>query len=271
MPNYSIPTMLREHIKTQALKLANRSHALAMSNFPLNVQDLQYNCAALTADQVNTLRQLDSDGVRTIEHHKQLRLAFIRENLPELRRGVVLHLQLPEWIVVGRGTQWGIGTTKFQIDENHYIVPDMNQLAPSLRAALVTWINQALRQHRLFEITSYMLDQALDHKYTPTTSHLHAFWPALTTLVDPTTAFGRNNKDQVARWQERFRNPTRSLRAYRPNADVYNKFAKFILAADTVLAAGMVLPDVHKQKTDIAVSIEHWERIAGDPTFPLPD
>ena len=271
MPNYSIPTMLRDHIKANALKLACRPLNLALSNFPLNVQDLQYNCAALTVEQVNTMRRLESEGVRTIEHHRQLRLAFIRENLPELRRGVVLNIQLPEWIVVGRGTQWGVSTTKFDPDENHYIVPDLAQLDPGLRKNLSTWIDRALRQVRLFEITEYMVGQALDHQYTPTTSHLHAFWPTLTTLVDPSMAYGHNNKNQVQRWQDRFRNPTRSLRAYKPDADVYNKFAKFILAADTVLAAGLVLPDTLHKRENIHALIEHWERLPGDPTFPLPD
>ena len=272
MPNYNIPTRLRDMLKRNALKLAARPLALAMKDFPLTTTQLQYHCSALTGEQVDTLRRLDGDGVRTIEHHRRLRLAFIRDNLPELRRGVVVMIQLPEWIVVGKRTQWGITTTSFKPDESHYIVPSLAWADAKDRRALVTWINQALRQVRLYEITDYMVGTALDEKHTPTTSHLHAFWPVLTKLVESEHVHGRQY-EQEAIWRGRFRNPTRSLKAYQPDTDVKNKYAPLIRAADTMIAAGMVLPETvtgldHSQ---VVATIEHWERIPGDPTFPLPD
>jgi hypothetical protein len=274
MPNYNIPQGLRDHITQNGLRLANRAVNLALGDFPLTTAQIQYHCAALTQDQVNILRRLDGEGVRTIEHHRQLRLAFIRDSLPELRRGVVLMLQLPEWVVVGRGTQWGISTTKFEADESHYIVPSLSELDARSRKDLITWIDRALRQVRLFEITDYCLKYVLEQERTPTTSHLHAFWPTLTTLVEPdqlTHTYGRGGKNSAARWQDRFRNPTRSLRAYQPDTDVKNKVAKLLVAADTMLAAGRVLPDYSPPGNTIRVQIEHWERLAGDPVFPLPE
>jgi hypothetical protein len=271
MPNYNIPDALRKHITDNALKLANRPLQLALNNFPLTVAQLQYHCAALTEEQVDTLRRLDGEGVRTIEHHTQLRLAFIRDNLPELRRGVVLSLQLPEWIVVGKGTQWGIGTTKFKPDENHYIVPDLARLDGKSRKELVTWIERALRQVRLYEITDYMVTQALLTEHSPTTSHLHALWPTLTTLEDPTLMTYQSYKQQATRWQDRFRNPTRRITPYKPDEAVRNKFSKLILAADTMISAGMILPDTNYNTRVVRAGIEHWERLPGDPTFPLPD
>ena len=260
MPNWKIPHHLRDVIKAHALALAQRPLDLALREFPLTVAQLQYHCSALTAEQVDTLRRLDSEGVRTIEHHRQLRLAFIRETIPALRRGVVVMLQLPEWIVVGKGTQWGIATTEFKPDENHYIVPQLTQLDTDSRRELVTWINRALRQVRLYEITNYMVEQALLNEHTPTTSHMHALWPTLTTMMNNNT-----------HWQERFRNPTRSLKAYKPDADVKNKFEPLIRAADTMIAAGLMLPDSRPDRSRVQAQIEHWERIPGDPTFPLPE
>ena len=274
MPNYSIPSQLRDHIKLNALRRASRPLHLALANFPLNTAEIQYHCTGLTEEQVDTLRRLDSEGVRTIEHHNQLRLAFLRENVPELRRGVVLALQLPEWVVVGKGTQWGISTTKFQPDENHYIVPMLDGLQPSSRKDLVAWINQALRQVRLYEITEYCVEYVMRHEITPTTSHLHAFWPTLTTLVDPDLlnhSHGRGGKNQAVRWQDRFRNPTKSLKSYQPDIDLKNKLAKLITAADTMIAAGLVLPDYVPPRGLVRVQFEHWERIQGDLVFPLPD
>lgn len=271
MPNYNIPNSLRQHILNNAMRLANRPLNLALSDFPLTTAELQYHCSALNAEQVDTLRRLDAEGVRTIEHHTQLRLAFIRENLPEIRRGVVLNLQLPEWIVVGKGTQWGISTTKFDPDENHYIVPNVSTLDPTSRIDLVSWIHRALRQVRLYEITSYMVGKALEEELSPTTSHLHALWPMLTTLVDADQVTRYRHKEQAVRWQDRFRNPTRRITPYKPDEAVVNKFSKLILAADTMLSAGMILPDTHPQRGQVRAMIEHWERLSGDPTFPLPD
>lgn len=270
MPNYSIPAQLREHLRMRALSLANKPLTLALRGFPLTTAEVQYHCAALTEDQVNTLRRLVDEGVRTIERHVNLRLAFIRDAMPELRRGVVVDIRLPEYIHVGRGTQWSIPTTKFNMSENHYIVPDLANLQTSSRKDLGAWIDRALRQVRLYEITEYCVTQLLLEKYSPTTSHLHVLWPTLTTLVDINVHPHSLAKHKL--WQDRFRNPTRSLRQYHPDIDVKNKFSKLIMAADTMITAGMMLPDpVSPPRGVIHASIEHWERLRGDPTFPLAD
>ncbi len=271
MPNYSIPESLRQHIRNQAVKLATRPLELALRNFPLDMAAIQDHCTALTQEQIATMRELSEQGVRTIEQHTQLRLAFIRNvNMPELRRSVVVELRLPASVFVGRGTQWGIATTKFKDDEKHYIVPELVDLNPELRSELVSWIDKALRQTRLYEITDYCVNAIMDEKLSPTTSHLHAVWPTLTTLVDPSEVFVRS-RERVEVWRERFRNPTKSLRAYQPHIHVKQKFAKLITAADTMLSAGRIFGEVQDRRRVIHATIEHWERIAGDPTFPLPD
>ena len=277
MPNYKISLAVREHISKNAMHLAMRPLMNALTNFPLTTAEVQYHCVALNDEQVGTLQRLKTEGVETIERHRQIRLALVRDTIPELRRGVVLAVHLPEPIFVGRATQYGIPATKFRPDENHYIVPDLANLDATSRRALVVWVERALRQVRLFEITDYCVKKVLED-HAPTASHLHAIWPTLTTLVNLANAgphvshrrrFGRTTPDVSTSWQEKFRNPTRSLKQYQPDSDVRNKFAKLITASDTMIVAGQFLRDMPYRRDVINVNIEHWERLEGDLTFPL--
>ena len=273
MPNYVISRKISEHIKERAVSFANRALHLALQDFPLTTAQIQYGGVMLTEEQVDTLRRLDSEGVRTIEHHRQVRLALLHEkDFPELRRSVVLMLQLPEWIVVGRGTQWGISTTKFDASENHYLVPAFGNLDGHERKQLITWVNSALRQTRLYEIVRNCVAEVLE-KYAPTSAHLHALWPTLTTLVDPGITNCSRDRKVLGDWAQRFRNPTRTLKRYQPEPRVLTTYTGLIQAADVAILAGMMLPPPTTNPTQIIATIEHWERLSGDPTFPtvLPD
>ena len=270
MPNYVLSQKIRQHIKTQATVYAQRAMQLALQDFPLTTAQVQYGGAMLTEEQVNVLRRLDGEGVRTIEHHRQVRLALLHENFPELRRAVVLNLQLPEWIVVGRGTQWGISTTKFDASENHYLVPRFDNISVGERKSFITWVNQALRQVRLFEIVTCTLTEVFDNpEIVPTTSHLHVLWPMLATMVDPARSGWPQEREMLEMWVQRLRNPTRSFKRYAPEPRIVKAYGALMTAADVQIAAGMMLPPIVADRSQIQVLFEHWERLPGDPTFPV--
>jgi hypothetical protein len=263
MPNWPISDTVRSYIASQALILAKRPLDYALADFPLTTAQVQ--SIVLPAEQISTMRRLESQGVRTIEHHRQVRLAFLREKFPELKRGAVVSLQLPEWIYVGRGTNWGIDTTKFKMDESHYIVPDMDELDPRDRRELVVWITRAVRQKRLWQIVDKVVPDVL-RNHAATAAHLHAFWPMLTTLV---TNVNNGYPKTLKAWEERFKNPTRSLRAYQPDPQTYEKYRKVIQAADAVITAGKILDSYVTDRKLIQADIEHWESRDGDLVFPL--
>jgi hypothetical protein len=278
MPNWPLATRIRNHVQAVGLRYAMRPMDLARADFPLSVGEIQDHLTGLTQDQIAMLRRLDAEGVKTIEHHRELRLAFLREKFPELRRALVLHLRVPQSVFVGRGTQWNISTTKFDINENHYLVPDpdLTGMSPELRARLIPWLEGFLRQRRLFEITENVLGELIvnDEKIIPTAAHLHAFWPLATTLVDPSRENYPSDREYLAKWVARFQAPTRSLKPYKPDPDVKNKWAKLILAAESQIVAGRMLPSAvsaFNLREDIVPAIEHWERLQGDVTFPLPE
>jgi hypothetical protein len=257
MPNYRIPEDIRQHIISRASNLALQPEFYALDGFPLSMAQVQDHCAGLTPEQAADIQRLHQQGVRTIERYRDLRLAFLREQLPGLRRSVVCHLRVPSFIFVGRATHYSVSTTTYDPDASHYIVPRVAELTAETRAALVQYLNTAVRQHRLREIVDSIVPALLEK--APTTSHVHALWPLLTTLV----------ADNHFSWRERFRNPTRSLKAYQPDPETRSLYGPYMEAAETVILAGLLL-DLWEPKGNVIVTrIEHWERRPGDTVFPL--
>jgi hypothetical protein len=269
VPNYAIPSFIREHLKTRALNLSATPLSYALADFPLTTAQVQY--LVTPADQVSRMRQLISEGIQTIERHAQIRVAFLRDRLPGLKRSIVLSMQLPERIVVGKSTQWHVPLTKFDVSEGHYLVPDNTTLDKDDRESLVRWLERALRQQRLYEITEACVkDLLMNAQMSPTSSHLRALWPTLCKLVEVPTGGYRTDIDRTKLWQERFRNPTRSLRSYQPSPEVKDRYAKLLVAADMAISAGLVMDAYQQPAGVIHCDIEHWERLPGDIRFPLP-
>lgn len=268
MPNWPMSESVRTYIRQRATLLSDRVLRYSLADFPLTVEQLQ--SIVLPAEQLAAMKKLVSEGVRTIEKHKQIRIALLRDHLPELNRAAVLQLWLPEQIFVGRGTQYGISTTKFSVTENHYLVPRFDQLDDLTRSQLVAWTAQAVRQTRLHVIVHQTVSEVTESRWmelVPTAAHAHAFWPMLTTL---TTKLPNMQHDHVAdMWTPRFANPTRSLRAYQPDAAEVTRYQKVILACDSVLAAGKILSPYKAPDKTITVQVEHWEPRDGDISFPL--
>lgn len=271
MPNYKLSSPVRNHIRDRANALAQRSLDYALADFPLTTMQIQY--AVLDEATVNTMRRLIQQfEIRTIERHNQVRVTFLRSVLPELRQGVVVVLQLPEWIVVRRGTLWRLGSYTFDPQDHHYLSPDLTRLDAGDRERLVTWLARVTRQQRLFQITTHTVQSIIDDdRLTPTVAHLHALWPMLCGLVDvvdpaPDTKAHRKRRRaaQHTDWRDRMRNPPARLKPYLPAPDVREKFATLIRASDVMLTAGSVLqPYVHEQGI-IKATVEHVEYLEGD-------
>jgi hypothetical protein len=268
MPNFHIPEMIRDHLMRCVQNLANRPVHLALGTFPLTVEQIQGS--VLSQTQIDRMTQLSEEGIQTIEKHSELRLALLRDsNLPGIRRSTVVYLSLPKSIFVGRATMYSISTTKFDVNENHYLIPDFSNLHDTAREELCAWVDKCVRQERLRKIVIYCAAQVL-REHAQTTSHLHALWPELATLVDPDdpTVY-THQKAQYRKWVERMRNPVRrNLAAYKPAPEVKERFGRMIQAANVHLAAGMVLNDYAWKRGQIRSFIEHWEHLDGDLHLP---
>ncbi len=274
MPNWPISMAAKAYLRRRSMELSKRALDYANGDFPLTVGQIQF--AVMPEERVKTMRRLVSEGVKTIERHRVLRLAFLREKFPELRRGAVIHVELPEWIVVDRSTSYGMHTTKFDMDDTHYLVPDFSLNGPTReldqdqRAELITWINRCIRQKRLHEIMNWTTSHVLD-KHAPTVAHLHQVWPMMCTLInsDPNTTSAKYYKDRefFEMWRDRFRAPKRQLTSYKPKPGVLDEFGRLIKACNTVLTAGIVLAPYEADDKQISAELQQWEPIDGDKTF----
>lgn len=270
MPNWPISGAVRSYIIQRAIHLSNRALDYARADFPLTTSEIQY--AIMPEERVDTLRRLINEGVRTIEKHRQVRVAFLRDVLPELRRGAIVALTLPNWVVVDRSTHFGIATTKFSMSEQHYLVPRLDRtegkscLTPESRAELVAWLNRVIRQKRLHEIVIHTVGHIM-HEDAPSCAHLHQLWPMLTTLINNDSSLQGRDRHLYNTWADRFRAPARALKSYRPKPDVINKYAKLIHAADTAITAGLVLAPYSHDAKKVIAELENWEPVDGDRTF----
>lgn len=260
MPNYKITYPVQREIRDRAKDLSQRTLDYAQADFPLTVATIQN--LVLPESQVADLRRLYAEGIRTIEKHEMIRLAFLREILPGIPRGLVVACHLPERIFVARATQWGMQTTKFSMDEGGYLVPDLTKLDPGETKNLANWVNRVVRAKRLKELTDTTVEIIVD-KYIPTTSHMHALWPGLASLARTADTYGGRGIS----WKDRVRHQTRSLKKYQPEPEVIQRYGKRIQAADTVLTQGDMLETYkHPPKTIRAIAEQH-EALATDPVW----
>lgn len=266
MPNYHLSGSIRDHLRGRANQLAMRTLSYALADFPMTVEQIQN--AVLPADQLATMRDLSAKGIRTIARHSQVRLAFLREKVPGLRRGVVISLVLPEQIFVDRATQYGMRTTNFDPNEDHYLVPDLSGLSDAERRDLIQWITRVIQQKRMVEITVHASAKIMNsEKLVKTSSHLLALWPMLTTLTESMGQRYDHKRGTWANdtmWRDRFRNPTRSLKAYQPTPETIERWGKLIKVADIVLTAGTVLDEYKHPEREIRATCDAWEHLQGD-------
>lgn len=267
MPNFPISGMLRDHLLARVGTLTSRPVSLALGGFPLTEDQVQH--AVLAEPHLSMMRQLHAEGIKTVETHRELRLALLRDsNLPGINRSAVVYLNVPGGVFVGRATMYSIPVTEFSVNENHYLIPSFDNLDDNQREGLTIWVERCVRQLRVQQVAHYVAKQVLTH-FAPTTSHLLAIWPELATLVDPSSAYYRADKEKYEKWVERFRNPARrNFSAYKPDPQVRETFAKMIELANTQLAAGLLLKDYVWKKGQIRASIEHWEQLDRDLRLP---
>ena len=281
MPNWPISDRAHIYLRGRALELSTRALHYAEADFPLTSTQIQYSI--MPRDKVDTLRRYISEGTQTIEKHTVVRLAFLRQCMPELARGAVVNLTLParDWLIVDRATQYGMGVTKFNMDESSYLVPDWDllnstgapgaELTDEQRAELVIWINRAIKQKRLHDMLKYTIANILDTDGNArTVGHLQAIWPMLCTLMnnDPAAVkpLWTNDKTFYETWRDRFRAPRRNMGSYKPDPEVVKKFATFIRACDSVLAAGSILAPYVPDKKQIQASLVQWEKLSEPAT-----
>jgi hypothetical protein len=243
----------------------------AEADFPLTIPEIQ--SIVLQPDQIARMEQLRSEGILTIERHEHIRIAFLREATPGIRRGLVADIRLPTGIFVGRATQYGMGATKFSMDETHYLVPIVSQLDPSRRDVLAAWINKVVQARRMHQAVVYTLAQVVNERYMATTGQMHATWRGLIPFLNELNTGRKTRRDPtgktitLANWRDKLSAPPRSLKNYQPRPGFWDTFGTLIKGADMILLQGDMLPEFVPKRGSIRACGEIWETLPGDKTY----
>lgn len=267
MPNFNIPFNIQEYILNRVKALAQRPCNQIQKMFPLTVQEIQD--MVLDPDTCGELQNLMNRGIQTISKHSTLRLAFLRERIPELKRSAVILVNAPNdkrspWFVK-YSTQFSIsGEVKYDANStSQYIVADLGLLSAERREKLITWLDRAIRQERIREV-ALKISREIVKNHAKTTTHLQVLFPALTKVFE-------SNKDSyLQNWAEKFRNPARSLYRYTPEAWVELTFKPLFPVVEAAINAGNLIgKDIDEDAKKLRVKVEHWERLENDVKFPL--
>ena len=257
MPNYKLSGFVIYEIRNQVERRVQRTLDYANADFPLDLEQIQQ--AVLPAATIQTLRDLEAGGFGEIQKHSNVHLGMLRDHMP-VKRSCAVELYMSASIFAPRSTAYfNMGRLGFVPGNKAYLTLDTSTFDEPTTARLCTWVERAVRAKRLAEITRVVARDVLD-TLAPTSQHMLALWPQLATLLPDT--------DEFREWRSRFRNPVRrALNNYQPTPEVREKYARLIVAADTVLTSGGMFQDYQHPNRAIKASIAHWEALDTDKRY----
>jgi hypothetical protein len=261
MPNWNLSEGVKSTIRHNVAQACERTMDYRCADFPLTVDQVQR--IVLDPELRLKMEELVASGIKTIEMHNQIRIAFLKEKLPGMQRSAVFMFQLPRRIFVGQATQFHISTTKFRLDEGHYLIPDLDTLSQETRTQLIKWIARCVRQRRLADVTRFAVNEVLD-QHAKTVAHLLALWPSLATMSTGNRHWRNGRWDDDTTWRDRFRDNVKYPNHYKASYEVRQKYAEMIRAADVVLVEGEILQPLKHKPDDIIPQLEHFERLVTD-------
>src|SRR5690348_10250960 len=201
MPNFQIPSDIKNRIERQAIKLIDRTEEYVMSQFTLSVEQVQH--AILPPETVATMRALQMSDIY-IPSYNHTNIYLHRPLVPGVEREAVVHVQVikDRWFLPMQ-THWSWNNASRPPDRGEAHMLNTALLSEEEVAALAKWTNDAVRAHRLARIAKKVVEVVLGTTL-PTTAHMRAIWPFLATLCD--------DRD----WRQKFETPTRGMARYEP-------------------------------------------------------
>jgi hypothetical protein len=271
MPNWELNDQVRKFLRYRVNHLADRTRDYAQADFPLDQETLQM--LVMDREQVMTMRDLAFKGV-SLPAYNQQRLGFLREQLPGLLRGVTVMLETPKNMYMALPPESYARDIRLTTNSRQFAHLDFERepLPDEKREALVSWLNRAVRQKRLAEITQFAAAFVLE-KHAKTCAHLHRIWPTLATLinsVDGTLTHRSRTGDRLWHdtWKDRLHARHRPLAMYDPDPKVMEELRPLMKAADTVLTAGMMLAPYETEPGTVRAVVDYWEALPTDKRYP---
>ena len=270
MPNWQLNDSVKTFLRQRMERLCQRTLDYAFSDFPLDNEDVQM--LSMPREQVETMRELAKEKVE-LPSYDNARFGFQREQLPGLLRGAVVRLKLRKPIYLRREPDSYMRTLSFAIGAQGYesLNFDREPLPEEKKQALAVWINRAVRQKRMTEITIAVVRDVVS-AHAKTCAHLHRMWPTLATLINdvegtPYHLSRSSDKLWHDTWRDRLHAVHRPLAIYEPDPKILADLRPLMKLADTVLAAGMMLTPYDHTQEPIMATVEYWENLPTDRTF----
>lgn len=260
MPNAAIPQSIRSTITSQAVRLVERVLSYSLLNSPLPFDEIEARINdPVTLDMI---RALNARGVEQTSS-TDVNLCLYRGAIPGLKRGIIIRVSdLPKAVFVPRrgvcGTvytfNWGELSDPRNLNATFF--PNLDGCDDAQLRAIGVWANHAVYNHRMVHMTREVVEFTLRDTFTRTVGHLHAWWPALCTLVDASEPV----------WRERMRNPPRrNLNIYAPkNLINHVKHTKHRELIEMTFAKANLLPVYKHPSGTPRISIMKIEKLPGD-------
>jgi hypothetical protein len=264
MPNYKISPSAQSLMRDQAKALCDRRIALAEADFPLDFEEVQ--AAILPAPVRETMQRLIADGVDTISRDNDV--YYILPSSVGTERRVVLNLRSGERFFNARsevGYVSSISPYYLKSDDPRFNI-DLSVVPPEKGEAVVKWVDNAVRERRMAEITQATVSWFLTHACLPVTfitaAHVMARWPTIALLVD--------GLGEGSYYKTKFREVPAKLDrwGWPPNDPARAKYAKAMKLADMFLTSAMMLPKTNTTKpigkNEVRVSITEYQKFPGE-------
>jgi hypothetical protein len=254
MPNYKLPPSLREHMVAQAKTLCDRRVSLAHDDFPLTREDIQD--AAMPPRVRKIVKGLIAEGMQTIQQTHTFHFV-LRKDLHSIDRDVVVSAHVSEPMFYFKEIhRYSTSDRVFAVDTHDV---DISWLPQEKLTALSKWVNNAVKENRMREVTMSTVAWFLQHACLPvdhiTAAHIMARWPTIATLA--------TEKYHQARFREV---PAKLTRWDWPENDpAREKCRRAMRLADMVLTSAQMMPKEDRTaKRELSASIIIWEKFPGE-------
>lgn len=256
MPNYKLPSFIKEAIYKHAQKLSARLVEHAQGDFPLTTAQVQF--ALMPQEPYSMLVKLRDAGIDSLPSTRSSHILLDHTKLPGLLRSAIIHITFPENVFVPKQRYWYDNVPgRWPNDPaRQALIPDWSGLDSEDIAKLVKWANELVRTHRHRELADFTVAANLRTDGTgglTSTGQVLANWPMLATLVE--------DKD----WLTRFRCPPQNLKRYK--LELLPESEKLMQATDILLTKAQLLSEYQHPPFTIATMIQVWQPQPGDRTF----
>ena len=260
MPNFKLGSGIKDDIRNNASKLAQRRVDHMTGTFPLTA--LQVQNAIMPAEHLKSIRWLKSENVVGVSHQTRIYVRLAPDYMPGLSRAALAQLHMPDGVYPAKSSNWwGSGTQYVPNVHTNDLTLNEGELDDEARDAVISWTHKAIKERRLQAMSNNIVSGMLDR--VQSSGEILARWPFLATLVPDESPSNYGNANANLRlWKNRLRNGPRDLRRYANTPSEMNR--KFMEATEVFLGSAQMLDPYQHAPDTIRSEMVAWEKLPTD-------